>query len=362
MDTPPAELPLKKIRELEAGDANLEEDEEEMEKLIVCGPGSGIRNDCGPSNQMSESHSSYPVQRTRLSSPTGKGGPGGQDGTLITCSSSFTARDDSIFDLPSALLQSAICKNKQYLNILQSMEMLGRSSLGPIIEECDFTEAKEIIRRSASGECWTGQFPVRNKQGRRFHIIATHTPLYDDFGILVGVVCLGYDSQPFLEISPFSAGINLSPEAAYPSYIGIGSPKIGPTTTTGLLAPQQKTLKDAIASNLTDLTLRIIKKVRAMTTCEKRETQGVDTVGSDEREDSPEERSRGKQSGISEMITSAGKGISSLWKGSEQNGSLTSTTPSHRVPFSLNHEPEVDIVQSKSFQSSQNHAVESDRT
>ncbi|KAI3987525.1 hypothetical protein MKX01_003211, partial [Papaver californicum] len=284
MDILLPELPLKKIQELEAGDANLEE--EEMEELILCGTSSrGITNDGEPkmgySIQMSDSHL---TQRPRLSSPTRKGGRGGQYGIPIACLSSFSPRDNrdnSIADPTSSLIQSVNCTNKQSLNMLQSMgqsinisdhnglvafwnsfsehlygysssEMLGLSALGPIIEERDFTEENEIISRSTSGECWTGQFHVRNKQGRRFQIIATHTPLYDDFGILVGLDCLGYDFHPFLEISPFSAGINLPSEAAYLSDIGIGPPKIGLTTTTGLPS-QEKTLKDAIASNLTDL-------------------------------------------------------------------------------------------------------------
>ncbi|KAI3876555.1 hypothetical protein MKW98_015938, partial [Papaver atlanticum] len=47
----------------------------------------------------------------------------------------------------------------EHLYGYSASEMIGRSALGPIIEECDFTEAKEIIRRIASEECWTGQFP-----------------------------------------------------------------------------------------------------------------------------------------------------------------------------------------------------------
>ncbi|KAI3876554.1 hypothetical protein MKW98_015937 [Papaver atlanticum] len=95
-----------------------------------------------------------------------------------------------------------------------------------------------------------------------------------------------------------------------------------------------------------------------MAAYEKRETQAIDptynfhpdsieTVGyGGDREDFPEERSREKHSGISKMITSMAKGIARLCKGSEQNGSLTSTTTPRRVSFSLNHEQEVDIVQS----------------
>ncbi|KAI3876556.1 hypothetical protein MKW98_015939, partial [Papaver atlanticum] len=91
-----------------------------MEKLIVCGTSSGIRNDCGPSNQMSDSHSD-PAQRPRLSSSTRNGGHEGQDGNLVACSSSFSPRDDSTPDPPSALIQSVIYKNNQSLNILQSL-------------------------------------------------------------------------------------------------------------------------------------------------------------------------------------------------------------------------------------------------
>ncbi|KAI3945397.1 hypothetical protein MKW98_027344, partial [Papaver atlanticum] len=112
-------------------------------------------------------------------------------------------------------------------------EALGRSPLGLIIEECDFNEANEIIRRNSFGQIWTGNFPVMNKQGRRFQVYANLTPLYDDCGVFVGVICLTFDSQSFLETQTLFSGAYLSGETAYPCSSGLS--RGGQIMTDGLI-------------------------------------------------------------------------------------------------------------------------------
>ncbi|KAI3960429.1 hypothetical protein MKW92_001356 [Papaver armeniacum] len=108
-------------------------------------------------------------------------------------------------------------------------EALGRCTLGLIIEEQDFNEADEIGSRTAIGQCYTGQFPVWNKQGRRFKVIVTIKPLYDNTGEIIGVVCVSCDSQPFRDIAPVFTKTSSYQEDAYTN--ASHKPGSGCTTT-----------------------------------------------------------------------------------------------------------------------------------
>lgn len=80
-----------------------------------------------------------------------------------------------------------------------SEEALDNHALDLIVDPEDHSVANEILHRVAMGERWTGQFPVKNKSGNRFSIVATNTPLYDDNGVFVGVISVCTDSRPFEE-------------------------------------------------------------------------------------------------------------------------------------------------------------------
>ncbi|KAI3864941.1 hypothetical protein MKX03_032230, partial [Papaver bracteatum] len=148
-----------------------------------------------------------------------------------------------------------------------SSEALGRNILGFIVEERDFNEANEIVRRNTLGEIWTGQFPVRNKHGRRFQIIVTNTPLYDDSGTFVGIICLSCDSDLFQEVlTPVSFGTNPLKDDAYPN--------------PGF-ASQQHSLQVDVSSKTSKLASRMAKKLwskmRIRESTMKCETQGGDS-------------------------------------------------------------------------------------
>ncbi|KAI3870164.1 hypothetical protein MKW92_045782 [Papaver armeniacum] len=250
---------LSKITALEAVDASLVE---EMPKLLLHGTSfdSGIDS----SNQLRHSNS---AKQPTLANPERKGS----------------------HDHPNLLEGSVNIMNKQCLNILQSMgqalhvydqnglvtywnraaeqlygysksEALGRSIIHLVVEEPDFNVADEIIRRGPLGQQWTGQFPVRTKQGRQFQIYINTTPFYDDCGAFAGVVCISSDSQCFLEMrTPFSTGKNPSSVAAYH---GFCEPrKCGVPTTTGLQY-RRKPFQVVIASKILNLISRMTKIVQ----------------------------------------------------------------------------------------------------
>ncbi|KAJ0940658.1 putative protein kinase TKL-CTR1-DRK-2 family [Helianthus annuus] len=163
----------------------------------------------------------------------------------------------------------------QYLNILQSMgqsvhifdlqghiiywnrmaenlygytaaEALTRTPIELLVEPNDYALADEILQQSSKGESWSGQFPVRNKRGEKFVVIATHTPFRDENGKLIGVICVSSDTRPFREMKPVG---NISAPRR------IASAKLG-------LDPQQP-LQTAIASKISDLASKVSNKVKS---------------------------------------------------------------------------------------------------
>ncbi|KAF5195571.1 Serine/threonine-protein kinase EDR1 [Thalictrum thalictroides] len=290
METPPTEELLKKIQELEAGHAHLQE---EMSKLIQSASssyskseyvghqrsqsvspqrsrlGSSVRNISGGvdatgalrKGSSSFKHSSSPLQiESRNSDPSNpRSGGGGSGGPAAV---SFTDR--------------------QYLNILQSMgqsvhisdingriiywnrtaenlygysasEALGQDATELLTDAQDFEVAKNIVQRIILGESWTGQFPVKNKLGERFFAVTTNTPFYDDDGSLVGVICVSSDSRPFQEMQIPMLGSNEDSN--------FGRPKSGPTNKFGMTSEQP--LQVAIASKLSNLASKVTNKVRS---------------------------------------------------------------------------------------------------
>ncbi|KAI3904356.1 hypothetical protein MKW92_006656, partial [Papaver armeniacum] len=76
-------------------------------------------------------------------------------------------------------------------------EALGHSNVKLLTDVQYYDDAIEIISNNTAGQKYTGTFPVKNKLGKRFVVIVTNSPFYDDFGNLVGVVSCSVDSKPF---------------------------------------------------------------------------------------------------------------------------------------------------------------------
>ncbi|XP_042492773.1 uncharacterized protein LOC122072253 [Macadamia integrifolia] len=290
MDTPPAEELLKKIQELEAGHAHLKQ---EMSKLLLSSGGTGT--DGKSVHRHQRSHSVSP-ERSRMSALRRKGG-GGLDGpassfrkrSLSFRHSSPLQRESSSRDASSprpAGPAAVNLTNKQYLNILHSLgqsvhifdlngriiywnqtaehlygysasEALGQDAIELLTDACDAEVAINIVQRITMGESWTGQFPLKNKLGERFLATVTNTPLYDDDGTLVGVICVSNDSQPFQEMrhpssmmKPLEAGSGFSWSRSSP-------------TVTKQNVDFQQPLQVAIASKLSNLASKVTNKVKS---------------------------------------------------------------------------------------------------
>ncbi|XP_022930484.1 tyrosine kinase receptor Cad96Ca-like isoform X2 [Cucurbita moschata] len=175
--------------------------------------------------------------------------------------------------------------NKQYLNILQSMgqsvhildlnyriiywnraaelvygysaaEALGQDGIALLVDSEDFAFANDVIHRVMAGKHWTGHFPVKNKMGQKFIVVATDTPFYDD-GVLVGIICISSDSRPFQELKiPLAAGSKQ--QDADSSIVRSRS-----TVSTKLGLDPQQPLQVAIASKLSNLASKVSNKVKS---------------------------------------------------------------------------------------------------
>ncbi|KAG8370526.1 hypothetical protein BUALT_Bualt14G0126000 [Buddleja alternifolia] len=285
---PPAEELLKKIHELELGHAHLKK---EMSKLITTSTAE-IKAADRRQKQRSQSISPQRPPRRRV---------GGGDGSAVAAwkqgSASFrnlsplrreSRNTDSWSGGGGGGVRGPAAVNftdKQYLGILQSMgqsvhildlncriiywnrsaenlygysaaEALGQDVVELLVDSRDVAVANNILHRVTMGENWTGQFPVKNKRGDRFLVVATNTPFYDDNDTLVGLVCVSTDSRPFQEVKDVLSGPNhLETESSFSRHVNIASAKLG-------LDPQQP-LPAAITSKISNLASKVSNKVKS---------------------------------------------------------------------------------------------------
>lgn len=277
METPPAEELLKKIQALEMDHANLKQ---EMSRLKQSGEGRREQN-------RQRSHSISP-QRSRFGAAASW-----KKGSGSFRHSSPLQRESKVKEIanyggggaensgPAAVKFT----DKQYLNILQSMgqsvyifdgegriiywnrtaekvfgfsaaEALGQDVVELVVAPSDRPVAQNIVDRLCSGESWTGQFPVKTKNGGRFVAVFTNTPFYDDDGKLVGVIALSTDSQPFKEIKVPILG-ERQPEGDS----NFTRTKNAMTAKLGL--DSQQPLQVAIASKISNLATKVSNKVKS---------------------------------------------------------------------------------------------------
>lgn len=125
-------------------------------------------------------------------------------------------------------------------------EALGMDVIELLVESRNGPMANEILQRVAMGESWTGVFPVKNKRGDKFPIVATNTPFFDDDGSLVGDICTSTEAKHFQEAkSMLLAQRDYENDPSLSRTRNIASAKLG-------LDPQQP-LQVAIASKISNL-------------------------------------------------------------------------------------------------------------
>ncbi|KAI3968706.1 hypothetical protein MKX01_028856 [Papaver californicum] len=393
---------LEKIQELEAGQLYLKE---EIFKLTLSSsyipsksgfiPRSGCARDDSVAGDDDEGNSCNSGNLKMGSASFGFSPP--------LQSQSSRTRPDAEFSYPSIGFETSAPSftDKQFLNILQSMgqsihvfdttgcliywnrtaellfgysasEALGQDICKLLVHSQDADEANEIVERIISGEDWTGQFPVRNKAGKAFCIIATSTGLYDDNGSLVGVISITGDADLFRDVFIPTSG-RISPRGCSSTrWLRSCSPTSKPDVNS------QQPMQDMVASKISNLASKVTNKVRLkMKTNENtlgREIQSGDGHYFDLTEDPSSSRASTPRQGIlpsffglekrslEQPVSDSGgddgdgelgafkritskaeawiskKGISWPWKGSEQDVLVARTT--HGVIPFLNHDGE----------------------
>lgn len=111
--------------------------------------------------------------------------------------------------------------------------------------------ANQIVERTTLGESWTGQFPVKNKKGERFAVVATLTPFYDEDGTLIGVISVSSDSQLFI-------GTRIPLKEPRQSELDLSLSRLKSSATTKLGLDPQQPLQVAIASKISNLVSPIV--------------------------------------------------------------------------------------------------------
>ncbi|KAF0887553.1 hypothetical protein E2562_002278 [Oryza meyeriana var. granulata] len=290
---------LKKIRELEVGQAQLKQ---EMSKLIpTAGGGGGGAAERRRSQSVSPRRGAQPPHPPPLPSPARRlsggfeGGPRAwARGSASFPHSSPLQREGRAAGAGGAAAVGAGLTEKQYPRVLQSLgqsvhildldgriiywnrsaeklygypasEALGQDGCMLLIDSCDIDVVNDIFRRISLGESWTGKFPVKNRAGDRFSAVATNTPFYDEDGSLVGIVCVSSDLRAMEEIiSGPSISARPHPESSRPYCEGSCSNN---NRKASLLSrspfDSQQPLQSTIASKITNLATKVTNKVRS---------------------------------------------------------------------------------------------------
>jgi PAS domain S-box-containing protein len=72
-------------------------------------------------------------------------------------------------------------------------EVLGRNVVQVVPSEMSREQAAELMERLRAGEPWQGEFPVRRRDGSRFHAWVADVPIRDENGRVAGIVGISTD-------------------------------------------------------------------------------------------------------------------------------------------------------------------------
>ncbi|KAM3224792.1 hypothetical protein ACQJBY_057886 [Aegilops geniculata] len=143
-------------------------------------------------------------------------------------------------------------------------EAVGRNAVELIVHPTDFDSAKIVIQNIFMGKCWRGRFPVKNKAGERFFISVHNTPLYDDDGSLVGLICLSLDVRALEEIFSSSDSAESYPSTAKHRFHANNRPTSSSVYKGSLHSqqPPQSAVTSKIVTLATSVTSRVRSRIR----------------------------------------------------------------------------------------------------
>ncbi|RZC56199.1 hypothetical protein C5167_015057 [Papaver somniferum] len=216
-------------------------------------------------SRVPRSHSNSPHQWQLAHPNRNYAGSSRDSRTLLPANGLLNFSQKQYFDILESLGQSVHIvdlrdrivywnKGAEKLYCHSASEALGHSNVKLLTDVQYYDDAIEIISNNNAGQKYTGTFPVKNKLGKRFVVIVTNSPFYDDFGNLVGVVSCSVDSKPFhREAQCQSSEFYPSPSSSQP--------------TSGLAnksdVDSHLPLQAGIASKISNLASRMTNKIRS---------------------------------------------------------------------------------------------------
>ncbi|CAD6255414.1 unnamed protein product [Miscanthus lutarioriparius] len=140
-------------------------------------------------------------------------------------------------------------------------EAVGQDAVELLVHPNDAEAANNIIGNIFMGKCWRGKFPVKKKSGERFFIVANNTPLYDDDGSLVGLICLSVDTKTLEDIMGPSTSMRSYTHPARPQFQVNNRPKCNLLNKSSFESEQP--VQSSIASKITTLASKVTNRVRS---------------------------------------------------------------------------------------------------
>ena len=142
-------------------------------------------------------------------------------------------------------------KSPSLTRVKNGVNIVGHNVVELLVHPDDVDAANSIIGNIFMGKCWRGKFPVKKKSGERFFIVVNNTPLYDDDGSLVGLICLSVDTRTLEDILGPSTSIKSYAHPAKPRFQVNNRPK--GTLLNKSSFDSQKPVQSSIASKITTL-------------------------------------------------------------------------------------------------------------
>uniref|UniRef100_A0A453LV20 Protein kinase domain-containing protein n=1 Tax=Aegilops tauschii subsp. strangulata TaxID=200361 RepID=A0A453LV20_AEGTS len=157
-------------------------------------------------------------------------------------------------------------------------EAIGQDAIELIVHPTDFDAANVVIQNIFMGKCFRGKFPVKNKSGERFFIVVHNTPLYDDDGSLIGLICVSLDVRTLQEIFSPSTTEKSCQSSSKPHFHVNNWPKSGSQNKGSFDSqqPLQSASTSKITTFATKLTSRVRSRIRTGQNCERRCASGCE--------------------------------------------------------------------------------------
>ncbi|KAM3278247.1 hypothetical protein ACQJBY_045856 [Aegilops geniculata] len=157
-------------------------------------------------------------------------------------------------------------------------EAIGQDAIELIVHPTDFDAATVVIQNIFMGKCFRGKFPVKNKSGERFFIVVHNTPLYDDDGSLIGLICVSLDVRTLQKIFSPSTTEKSYQSSSKPHFHVNNRSKSGSQNKGSFDSqqPLQSATTSRITTFATKLTSRVRSRIRTGQNCERRCASGCE--------------------------------------------------------------------------------------